>query len=208
MYIYRLEPYRKNRVKVYFDEGSPAFVLYEKEIEKYDIKEGQELAGETYELIKKEVLIKRAVSRTLYLLDASAKTESALKKKLREGFYPEEVIEEAVRYAKEKHYIDDEYYASAYAEKKKTSKSKWMIKKELQQKGIDPATAEEVFSGMEIDDRETIAGILEKKIPRGSAVDRKTAEKIKRSLLTKGFAYDDIRAAFSTHMLDITYKSD
>ena len=37
MTVYRLEPYKKTKVKVYFDEDAPAFVLYKKEIEKYDI---------------------------------------------------------------------------------------------------------------------------------------------------------------------------
>lgn len=208
MYIFKLEPYRKTRVKIFIDEGDPAFVLYKKEAEKYDIREGQELPEETYREILSEILVKRAVSRTLYLLDASAKTEGQIRKKLKENYYPEEAVEEAVRYAKEKHYIDDEYYASVYAEKKIASKSKRMIKKELRKKGIDPDMAEEAVSGLDADDRDTIEKLISKKYPKGSSIDAKDAAKLTRSLASKGFSYEDIRAAFDSHMLDITYKSD
>ncbi len=208
MYIFRLEPYKKTKVKVYFDEGDPAFVLYKKEAEKYDIREGQELSDQTYEEILNEILIKRAVSRTLYLLDASAKTESQIRKKLKEGFYPEEAIDEAVRYARTKHYIDDEYYASAYTELKAASKSKRMIRMDLLQKGIDRDTVDSVLSDADVDDKKTIEKMITKKNPPGSSIEAKEAAKLMRSLCSKGFSYDDIKAVFGQLHIDITYKSD
>ncbi|MBR5376538.1 MAG: regulatory protein RecX [Lachnospiraceae bacterium] len=208
MYIFRLEPYKKTKVKVYFDEGDPAFVLYKKEIEKYDIREGQELSEETYDEILNEILIKRAVSRTLYLLDASAKTESQIRRKLKEGFYPQEAIDAAVRYAGSKHYIDDEYYASAFAQQKLASKSKQMVRKELLQRGIDPDTVGKALEDAGTDDKETIRKLIIKKYPPGTELDAKEAAKLMRSLSSKGFYYEDIRAEMEDLHIDITYNSD
>lgn len=208
MHIFRLEPYKKTKVKIYFDEGDPAFVLYKKEAEKYDIREGQELSEETYEEILNEILIKRAISRTLYLLDASAKTESQIRRKLKEGFYPPEAVDEAVRYAVSKHYIDDEYYASAFTEQRSRSKSKRMIKNELLQKGIDRDIVENVLSDPDIDEKKTIEKLILKKYPQGSALDAKDASKLIRSLCSKGFSYDDVKDVIGELHIDITYKSD
>ena len=193
MTVYRLEPYKKTKVKVYFDEDAPAFVLYKKEIEKYDIKEGEDLSGETYKEILDEILVKRAVSRTLYLLDASAKTESQIRKKLRENFYPQEAIDEAVRYAKEKHYIDDEYFAEVFAERRSVSRSKKMVRMELVQKGIDRETADRVLSLADIDEKETIRKLIIKKFPAGSTPDMTECAKLIQSLCRKGFSFDDVK---------------
>ena len=208
MTVYRLEPYKKTKVKVYFDEDAPAFVLYRKEIEKYDIKEGEDLSGETYKEILDEILVKRAVSRTLYLLDASAKTESQIRRKLRENFYPQEAIDEAVRYAKEKHYIDDEYFAEVFAERRSVSRSKRMVRMELVQKGIDRETADRVLSSSDIDEKETIRKLIIKKFPPGTAPDMTECAKLTRSLCQKGFSFDDVKDVMDslgkTGTLDIT----
>ncbi len=44
--IFKLEPYRKSRVKVYLQEEKPAFALYAKEVKQYELKEGEELTEE------------------------------------------------------------------------------------------------------------------------------------------------------------------
>ena len=208
MVVFKLEPFKRSKLKVYFDEDAPAFVLYKKEAEQYDIREGMELPEEKYKEILNEILIKRAISRTLYLLDASAKTEQQIRKKLKEGIYPEEAIEEAVRYAKSKRYIDDEYYASAFAGQKSASKSKRMIKNELLQRGIDRDTVDIVLADSGIDEKKTIEKLILRKHPAGSSLDIKEAAKLMRSLCSKGFSYDDVKAAVEELHIDITYKSD
>ncbi len=208
MYVYKLESYNKNRVKIYLDEDRPAFVLYKKEAEKYAIKEGGELSALTYEEILNEILIKRACSRTLYLLDASGKTESQIRKKLSEAFYPEEAVDAAIEYAKSRHYIDDEYYALNFAEARTMKKSRKMVEKELLQRGIDRDIIDNALSQVERDEKETIREHIKKKYPASSSIDAKDASKLFRSLLSKGFKYDDIRTVFDSLNIDITYKSD
>ncbi|MCR5774272.1 MAG: RecX family transcriptional regulator, partial [Lachnospiraceae bacterium] len=117
MEIYKIEDHKKNKKLVYLEEDTPAFSLYSKEIKQFDLKAGEELTPEKYDEIL-EILSKRARERCLYLLDDMARTEQQLRRKLAEGFYPEEAADYAIAYCKDKHYIDDEEYARRYIELK------------------------------------------------------------------------------------------
>ena len=96
MQIMAVTPFDKRRSKVLISEDF-AFVLYNGEIRRYHIQEGAELTGERYRQILDEVLRKRARERAIYLLKEKDRTEAELTKKLREGFYPEEVEEDQIR---------------------------------------------------------------------------------------------------------------
>ncbi len=193
MYVYKLEDWNKNRVKIYFEEDRPAFVLYKKELDKFGIKEGSEIRDETYNVILNDLLKKRAVSRTLYLLDSCARTEEGIRKKLESGFYPKEAIDAAVSYAKAKHYIDDAWYASAFASERISTKSRYMIKHELINRGISKEIAENAVEGLEDAEKETISRLMDKKCQNGGNPDGRQMQKLVRSLLQKGFRYEDIR---------------
>ena len=95
MQIMAVTPFDKRRSKVLISEDF-AFVLYNGEIRRYHIEEGAELTEERYRQILDEVLRKRARERAIYLLKEKDRTEAELTKKLREGFYPEEVIREVL----------------------------------------------------------------------------------------------------------------
>ena len=193
MYVYKLEDWNKNRVKIYFEEDRPAFVLYKKELDKFGIKEGSEICDDTYGVIVNELLKKRAVSRTLYLLDSCARTEEGIRKKLEDGFYPKEAIDAAVSYAKERHYIDDVWYASAFASERIATKSRYMIKHELMNRGISKEIAENAVEGLEDVEKETIGRLIEKKCHNAGSPDERQKQKIIRNLLQKGFRYEDIK---------------
>ena len=87
--IYKIEDYKANRKLVFLDEDAPAFCLYSKEIRQFELKEGVELKDGVYGEIL-AVLTKRAKERCLYLLDDMARTEQQIRKKLKEGYYPDE----------------------------------------------------------------------------------------------------------------------
>ncbi len=194
MMIVKLTSCSKSRVKVWLDEEKPAFVLYEKEIKQYGLKEGQDLSDLLYAEILENVLIKRARNRALYLLADYGRTEWQLRKKLQEGFYPEEAINAAVDYVKEKHYLDDTYYAENFAENRTKRKSRKMVEQELIRRGIDRETITAAFENLEGDEKDTIRSLILKKYPDPEAVEPKDAQKLMRSLLSKGFRMDDCRA--------------
>ena len=96
----------KSRSKVYIDQEF-AFVLYKGELRLYHIKEGQQLSEEDYRTIMQEVLPKRAKLRAMNLLQGREYTTAQLRTKLQQGFYPAEIIEQAIAYVAGFHYIDD-----------------------------------------------------------------------------------------------------
>lgn len=195
MQILKLEPYLKTKTKVYFDEDRPAFVLYNTELRKYGLKESMELTDELYCEILNEILIKRARQRALYLLDDYSRTEAQLRKKLNEGFYPDEAIDAAIAYAKEKHYLDDAYYAQEFAAVRTQKKSRRMVAMEMAARGIDRETIAAAIDGLKTDEKDTICSIIRKKYPDVSMLDNDARNKLLRSLISKGFSYDDCRRA-------------
>ena len=105
--IYKIEDYKANRKLVYLDEDAPAFCLYSKEIRQFELKEGVELTDGVYGEIL-AVLTKRARERCLYLLDDMARTEQQIRKKLKEGYYPEEAIDSAIAYCTRRAWIQND----------------------------------------------------------------------------------------------------
>ena len=97
-------------------DGECTFVLYQKEIAAYRIREGGEIPEETFAGIMRELLPRRAKLRCLNLLKSRGYTEKQLAEKLRAGKYPETVIEEALSYIRSFGYVDDAAYARSYVE--------------------------------------------------------------------------------------------
>ena len=106
MLVTQVTELSKSRSKVYIDQEF-AFVLYKGELRLYHIKEGQQLSEEDYRTIMQEVLPKRAKLRAMNLLQGREYTTAQLRTKLQQGFYPAEIIEQAIAYVAGFHYIDD-----------------------------------------------------------------------------------------------------
>ena len=196
MEIVKLEEYKKTRKLVYLSEGTPAFCLYDREIRKYGIEEGGELTEEAYAEIS-ELLRKRARERCLYLLDDMARTEYQLRSRLKEGFYPEDAIEEAISYCKDKHYIDDLDYAKRFISYRSEKLSIRMIRKKLMEKGIDRDTIDIAFQESEISEADTLRAMIEKKYGDPSDLTFEDKQKAMRKLLSAGFSYDAVKSAMN-----------
>ncbi len=192
MEIYKIEEYKKSRRLVYLDEGAAAFCLYAREVKKYELAEGREISGEVYSEII-ELLSKRARERCLYLLESMARTEKQIRDKLKEGYYPEEAIDYAVSYCKEKHYIDDTDYAERYISSKAGSMSKRMIEQKLYQRGIGKEVMELAFSEADIDETAALRDLVQRKYGDTSDLSYDEKQKLIKKLLSKGFSYDSIK---------------
>ena len=125
----------KKREKIYIDNEF-AFVLYKGECRIYGIIAGQELHKELYDKIVMEVLQKRAKLRAMNLLAKKDFTEAGIRKKLSEGYYNSEQIDEAVNYLKKYGYIDDIRYVRNYVSIHIQSKPRKKIVQKLVEKGI------------------------------------------------------------------------
>lgn len=191
--IYKIEEYRKNRKLVYLDEGTPAFCLYTKEVKKFELAEGGVIPEEVYGKIV-ELLSKRARERCLYLLESMARTERQLKDKLKDAYYPDEAIEYALSYCKEKHYVDDLDYAERFIGSRSATLSKKMIEQKLYQRGIGKDVMEQAFEEADIDEEEALRSLIERKYKDIADLSFEDRQKVIKKLMAKGFSYDAIKA--------------
>lgn len=192
--VTRLEALTKTKYQVELD-GVPAFILYKGELSRFGIREGTQLAEETYEKLMQEVLLVRAKQKAMELLSCADQTEAELRQKLKRGMYPPEIIEEAVDYVRSFSYLDDDRYAENFILSRKDKKSRKEIYALLCAKGISPQQAEsalEEYCGQE-DQIEAIRRILKKKGVDFSSISEQERYKIYGSLARKGFRYEDIR---------------
>lgn len=155
MKVTRIEEITKAKCKIYLDEEF-AFVLYKGELRMFHIKEDGELSPEDYQEITGKILPKRAKLRAMNLLKSRPYTEYQLSKKLKDGGYPQEIIEEALDYVKSFHYVDDRQYAMDYMEYHKDGKSRNQLVKALLTKGIPQSLIQECFEEVVGEDKERL----------------------------------------------------
>ena len=189
----------KSRSKVYIDEEF-AFVLYKGELRLYHVQVGRELSAEDHRIIMEEVLPKRAKLRAMNLLQSREYTTEQLRQKLRQGYYPEEIIERALSYVASFHYIDDLRYAVSYITCHEASKSRKRIEQDLMTKGISKAIMEQAWQeweaqGGEQDEAGMIQSLLEKKHYDPNCTDRKEQQRLFAFLARKGYGSEQIRKA-------------
>lgn len=193
MLITQISELDKKRMCIRTREGI-SFVLYKGEVRRYALREEEELSEEVYKEIREEILIKRARKRAMYLLEKMDRTESQLRDKLRQGFYSEDIIEDAIAYVKGFHYIDDVRYAECYVRCQKERKSRRQLQSDLMKKGVDK---EIIVRALEKEceadnEQELIEKWIEKKHYSKENSDIREKQKMYQFLLRKGFHSEDI----------------
>lgn len=202
MRVTGLEEISKSRSKVFIDQEF-AFVLYKGELRLYHICEDQEMAQADYEEIMTNVLPRRAKLRAMNLLKSREYTTKKLRDKLREGGYPEEVIEQALDYVAGYHYTDDLRYAETYITDHEGTRSRRRIEQDLRDRGIDRDTLEKAWQQWEqkggIQDEEAmIRRLLEKRHYDPETADMREKQKTYGFLMRKGFSQEAIRRTLQT----------
>ena len=105
MRIERVESLDKRKCKVFTDEDF-AFLLYNGELEKYGVCEGEVLEERTErELL--DLLSRRAHERALNLLKVQDRTEGEMCRRLFQDGYPDSIVQETIRFLQEYHIVDD-----------------------------------------------------------------------------------------------------
>lgn len=189
----------KTRCRIELD-WQLTFVLYKGELRLYHIKEGEELREEDYCTIMKEVLPKRARLRCMNLLKSREYTTEQLRTRLRQGLYPEDIIEDAVSYVASFHYIDDLRYAVDYITCHESARSRRRIEQDLYEKGISRQIMEKAWERWEAlggkqDEQAMIQALLAKKHYDPENTDYKEKQKIYAFLMRKGYSGEQVRRA-------------
>lgn len=200
MEIVAIEPIGKKKSRIVFDSYEK-IALYNKELGRYQLEVGVHLPECVYEEIRTGILLPRAKRRVLYLLQSMDRTEAQLRQKLREGFFPEDVIDVAIDYGKSFHYIDDKRYARNYADANLSGKSRRMVALELERKGIAKECVLEILEEIpENQERDAIKKLIQKKRLTREEQDEKAIMKVKQFLLRKGFSYEMIDSVMNQHL--------
>lgn len=201
MTVTDIAPITKSRYRIVLDEEL-TFVLYKGEMNRLNIRRGEEVMEDTYLRIFHEILPKRARLRCMNLLQAKDYTHRQLEDKLKQGEYPEEIIEDAIAYVESYGYVDDEKYVRDFIEYNMSKKSRMRIENDLMRKGIRKELADKIFDelkedGIEIDETEMIRQILLKKNYDSQSATDEEKRKMYAFLSRKGFCSDVIgRALF------------
>lgn len=182
----------------------PAFALYNSEIKKYNIKPENTISQHIIEQIETEILYKRALIKTVNLLKSKDYTKYELENKLKQLYYSENAISNAVSYAIENKYIDDRRYAQNYVNFKSSSKSKYQIVQFLKNKGIDKKIIEDCCEEFYSENNNAELELLESQIRKLNLSITSYEEKCRviNKFYRKGFSVETIKKA-----LDIVVAS-
>lgn len=193
MIVTKIEPLGKGRLRFFLD-GEIGFVLYRGEASRLGLTEGSEVSQALYEEILRDILLKRAKLRCMNILKAMDKTEWQLRTKLRQGDYPERVIDSAIDYVKSFHYVDDVRYARSYIESRAQSRSIRQITWELKNKGISEEDIDAAFAESEFaSEEQAIERLVQKKKMNPENASPEELRKYYAFFMRKGFSYSAIR---------------
>ena len=206
MRVTRIEELSKSRCRVFIDEEF-AFVLYKGELRLYHIVVGEEIAPEDYQAITDQVLPKRAKIRAMNLLKSREYTQKQLYDKLKEGYYPEKVIEEALEYVESCHYTDDLRYAVSLIAGHENTRSRRRIEQDLLGRGIDKLTLEKAWreweeQGGTQDESAMIRELLKKRGYDPENADNKEKQRMGAFLMRRGFSGENVRRAIFSNSID------
>ena len=203
MTVTGIEPCTKTKFKIYI-EGKFAFVLYKGELSRYGLRKSGEISEETVQKIRMEVILKRAKLRAMHLLEDMDRTEASLREKLRQGLYPQDMIDMAIEYVKSFGYLNDARYAENFIRSRQNSKSRKEIQAALLQKGV---SSELIGQAMELcyedgDEEAAIRSILRKKKFDPCTSEEREKQRIYAYLARKGFRYETVRQVIQNYSDD------
>lgn len=187
-----------DRVSVFID-GEFAFGVHQDLVLEYRLRAGRELTPGEQQALVEDDRVAKAKSRALDYLAHKPRTETEVRRKLRQNEYSEPVIESVVERLQELSYLDDAQYAEQYVERRFASKGYGpvRIRQELRKRGIDRHLAETAVADF-FEEESTLAAAREKaqkRWPRIAREDdpRKRRDKLYRYLKRRGYTYDTIR---------------
>jgi regulatory protein len=202
MVVTQLEEIGQSKVNVYID-GDYAFLLYQKDIEKFGLIEGCEIASKIYEEIIEDTVFRRAKQKALAIPKFMDRTEQELRIKLTDAGYPENIVNRTISYIYEYGYLNDERYTITYVRSRMNTKSKLVIKTELLHKGIAKELVDRILQeeyenheeNEEPEDAELIAirKAVAKKTKALDTLSSEDKQKLIASLYRKGFDIGKIK---------------
>ncbi len=142
-----------------------------------------------------------AFDTAVYLLTYKNRTVKEIEDKLKSKGYSETEIDKAVKKLKEYSFVDDENYTLLYIKSNFDKKGEKLIRRELEQKGIERELIRTKIDELEISEKEEekIEAIFNKRFINMNLDDIKIQNKIYSFFLRRGFSYDKIGKIVKNH---------
>lgn len=193
----------KARAQISFD-CEDGFWLYRKDLRECMLEEGMEITPFLYERIREEKVLLYAKKKTLEMLERMDRTEAELRKKLKDKEFAQDIIDQAISYAKKFHYVDDLRFASNFIHTRCRTKSRKQIAYALYQKGVAKELVDQAFNDYQAAQEElqedvknpeviAIEKIVRRKGKPVSEFSKEELMKLTASLYRKGFHRDNIK---------------
>ncbi|MDO4168458.1 MAG: regulatory protein RecX [Lachnospiraceae bacterium] len=187
MIVSRLSKQGKYKVTVEID-GSYAFFLYQKDLKKLMLQEGDEISYKLVEEIHQLILFPRAKNKALSLLQCRSYTKKDMEQKLMRTGYPGAIIAQVMDFLNEYHFLNDEAYVRSYIEIQGQRKSRLQMQQELQMKGISKGLFCQIWEEQPEDKEEmTLRQQLEKRIRAKGPVTSENFQKYYAFFMRKGY---------------------
>ncbi len=199
MKITSIEPQtrRKKRFNIYVD-GEFFCGLSQETIIRKSLKIGQKLTKKSVEKLLFEDQYSKAFNKALRFLGYRMRTKKEIKNKLEEKDFHPKIIEKVIKELKKENLLNDKEFARSWIRTRKALKPSgtYMIKKELQQKGISNAIIKEVID-KELSEEEQLKialnAALKKKPIYQKLPKREFNQKISQFLARRGFPWNIIK---------------
>ena len=134
----------------------------------------------------------QAIAKAMQLLLYRQRTEKELRAKLREKEYSPGAEEAAIRYVKDFGYLNDRHFAEVYLHSNQGKKSRAVIKRELQEKGVAFEWIGLAFEENPAEEDEIIYAMLLKRAGDPHKMEEKELRRHVQYLMRKGFSSADI----------------
>jgi regulatory protein len=201
MQITKIEIQKNNKEKAnIFVDGKYTFSLSLNGLLDCGLKEKDEITQEQIEELKTNDATHLAYISALNIISYASKTETELRRKLKEKKFDEKAIDFAVDKMKGYGYVDDEAYVTSYI-KSRAMPQGWGEQKiisNLLQKGVDMSLIKEKLAEIFTSDikEEAILEVSEKYYEKIRNDERqKQRQKLYKYLAGKGYSYDLIKYA-------------
>jgi regulatory protein len=187
------------RKSVYID-GKLAFGISADLLHNHGLEENKHLTPLELKRILWSVDKAKLKERAFRLLAFRPRSEKEIRQKLRLKGAGNKLIEQVVEELKEKGLIDDQKFAASWAESRISNRpmGKFLLRRELMQKGIKKETIEGVIEKAysEEDEVELARNLLQRKAKTYKNLeDVKTKKRMMDFLLRRGFSYEVVRQA-------------
>ena len=197
MLITAIEPRRKGLSALFID-GEFAMNLDTQALLENRFDVGRDISDEDLKEMIELSNERRAKEKALWLISYRSHSKKELKDKIRRTC-DDTSAEKAVERMEELGLVNDEEYARQFARKlllqKKMARRTAML--EMSRKGIDKETAEAALDEIDVDYRENIRYIIEKKYR--DIGDEKIKRRAVAALQRLGYGWDDIRAVLNEY---------